>query len=59
MRSFQNNWSCAAHFLFDVHADIVEERPVAHRIDGIDVPPPHFLVAAVAPARFVVLADDV
>lgn len=45
--------------VFDIHADVVQERAVAHRIDRVDVTPPHLFVAAVASARFIMLADYV
>ena len=42
--------------VFDIHADVVQERAVAHRVD---VTPPYLFVAAVASARFIMLADYV
>ena len=44
-------------FQFGIDTDVVEERPVAHGIDRVDVPPPHLFVAAVPPTRFVMFAD--
>ena len=50
--------SATLFFQGDIHPDIAQERPVAHRIDRTDVSPPHLLVATIPPARLVVLLDD-
>lgn len=45
--------------MLDVHTYVVQKRTVAHRINWVDVTPPYLLVAAVTPARLIMLADDV